>query len=111
MRQAQSSGELTWPMVVLAVRNLLLDCGKLSGSELGNKWEACYGYSMCFPFFGIADWAALVAQLQPGALTILDRRTMLMQASSEAAWTKEQASWTSLGETAQETAQEWLLAG
>jgi len=121
----RKSGDLRWPDLVLAVRALLLagprgegGGGRVSAADLPALFEGAYGYAVAFPFFGLPDWDALLQELQPGALTVVARRggagAQLVQASGEAAFLKEQASWgtgSSQESQRQGTATEWLVAG
>lgn len=105
------SGDLAWPRIVISTRVILMATGRVADKELLAAWEADLGFALQFPIFGLEDWTALLRELQPGALTIVDRRLNLVQASSDAAMAREMQSWANLEEKDRVgTASEWLVA-
>jgi len=103
----ERSGELRWQDLVVATRTLLLKSGRIPASVFLDKWDQEYSCSLQFPIFGIDSLPALLRELQPGALTIVERSGTVMQASGDGPYKKEQAKWGKL----EPTATKWLLQG
>mmetsp|Transcript_66638 Transcript_66638/g.124392 ORF Transcript_66638/g.124392 Transcript_66638/m.124392 type:complete len:395 (-) Transcript_66638:235-1419(-) len=111
-REVRKSGDLRWADLCQHTRRLLLQSGRLPADEFLERWEAMYGYPLSFPIFGISDLPEFIKRLQPGTFAVVARTGLVLQASSDNAFAKEQQRWkeTYTPEELEYTATEWMLA-
>lgn len=102
LQQVQWSGDLTWPLIALGTRAMLVKRGNLSSSVFEACWKETYGFPLEFPLFGIENVRDLLGQLHGGAVFMTGRghgaAVSMVQASNERAFQKERESWSSLVE-------------
>lgn len=105
-------GELRWPDLCTNIRRLLQKHGRTPAAELAQRWEEHYRYPLAFPLFGIKDHSELARELQPGSLVVVTKNGTILQASSDNAFSKEQARWKNAEDPAEMklTATEWVVA-
>eukprot|EP00927_Polykrikos_kofoidii_P020166 TRINITY_DN19500_c0_g1_i1.p1 TRINITY_DN19500_c0_g1~~TRINITY_DN19500_c0_g1_i1.p1 ORF type:complete len:452 (+),score=114.22 TRINITY_DN19500_c0_g1_i1:128-1357(+) len=111
-RVVTRSSNFTWPDIVLSARSILVKGGRLSCDEFRKRWEEELGFAIEFPFFNIEDFSALIRELQPAALAIVDKKAQILQGSSDAALDKERKSWSNLQERDRVgTSFDWIMNG
>mmetsp|Transcript_50566 Transcript_50566/g.118080 ORF Transcript_50566/g.118080 Transcript_50566/m.118080 type:complete len:402 (-) Transcript_50566:132-1337(-) len=111
-REVRRSADLSWADLCQYTRRLLLQSGRLSSDEFLERWEAAHGYPLLFPIFGIADLQEFIKRMQPGMVAVVARSGLVIQASTDNAFAKEQQRWKEAYTPMEleRNATEWLLA-